>query len=124
MLDLPPEYQQWARSLHLEVAPGAESRLCPSGESPEGGPRVSIVTPRARLRLLRDPETPAALSTLRLAARVEPAEEEIVWLVDGAPLARVAFPHEARWPIQSGTHVFRAVGARGGTSAPVTVVVE
>ena len=124
MLDLPPEYQQWARSAHLEVAPGAESGLCPSEAPPEGGPRVSIVTPRARLRLLRDPETPAALSTLRLAARVEPAGEEIVWLVDGAPLARVGFPHEARWQIESGTHVFRAVGARGGASAPVTVVVE
>ena len=83
-----------------------------------------ITSPRARGRILRDPEVPEALSTLQLAARVEPADEEILWLVDGEPIARVGAPHEARWRLRSGTHVIRAVGARGGQSAPVTVEVE
>lgn len=123
MLDLPAEYQQWARAAHLEVAPQGASRLCAAG-APPGPARVTILSPRPRGRLSRDPETPAALATIRLAALVEPVEEEIVWLVDGTPLARVGYPHEARWPLASGTHVIRAVGARGGASAPVTVVVE
>jgi penicillin-binding protein 1C len=124
LLDLPDDYRAWARAARLELAPQAESRLCAGTEPREGPPRLVITSPRARGRILRDPEVPQALSTLLLAARVEPADEEILWLVDGASIARVGAPHEARWRLESGTHVIRAVGARGGQSAPVTVVVE
>ena len=124
LLDLPDDYRAWARAARLELAPQAESRLCAGSAPREGPPRVVITSPRARGRILRDPEVPAPLSTLLLAARVVPADEEILWLVDGEPIARVGPPHEARWRLQSGTHVIRAVGARGGQSAPVTVVVE
>jgi penicillin-binding protein 1C len=55
---------------------------------------------------------------------VTPAEEEIVWLVDDSPVARVGWPHEARWTLAAGRHVIRAVALRGGQSAPVTVTVE
>jgi penicillin-binding protein 1C len=124
MIDLPPEYGPWARAAHLEVAPKAESPLCPSREPEPGPAKVRILSPRPPARILLDPETPPALATLKLAARVTPAEEEIVWLVDDAPVARVGWPHEARWRLVAGRHVIRAVALRGGQSAPVTVTVE
>jgi penicillin-binding protein 1C len=65
------------------------------------------------------------LSTLRLAAAVTPASEEVVWLVDGVPIAQVGWPHELRWPLTRGTHVLRARLAHSADfSAPVTVVVD
>jgi penicillin-binding protein 1C len=123
---LPDRYRDWARAMRLEVAPQVQSRLCPQSGPQPLARRLVITSPRVRGRILRDPETPAELSTLQLAARVDPpgAGEEVVWLVDGEPVARVEAPFEARWRLRSGTHVIRAVGVRGGESAKVTVVVE
>ena len=62
---------------------------------------------------------------MRFAAAVSPANEEIVWLVDGAPVAKVGYPHELRWHLPPGTHVIRARLAQSGeTTAAVTVVVD
>ena len=72
-----------------------------------------------------DPDTPRELSTVRFAAAVTPANEDIVWLVDGAPVGKVGYPHELRWHLSPGTHVIRARLAQSGeTTAAVTVVVD
>lgn len=123
MLALPETYLGWARRQHLEVAPTAFSPLCPS-DSPAAA-SIAISEPSRGARFLFDPDTPASLSTVRLAASVRPANEDVVWVVDGAPVAQVGFPHEVRWPLTPGRHTVRAVVARTGlASAPVTVVVE
>jgi penicillin-binding protein 1C len=86
---------------------------------------VAITEPHAGSRYLWDPDTPPSSSAIRLAARVEPADEEIVWLVDGKPVARVGYPHAARWPLKPGTHTVEArMARRSEASRPVTVVVE
>ncbi len=123
MLDLPEVYEGWARRQRLAVAPTQESPLCPtSGELPR---KVSIREPRSQARFLFDPDTPREFATVRLAASVSPATEEVVWLVDGEPVARVGYPHEVRWPLAPGTHTIRAALAHGGEkSAAVTVVVD
>jgi penicillin-binding protein 1C len=85
---------------------------------------VSIREPRTAARYLFDPDTPREFATVRLSAAVTPATEDVVWLVDGQPVAQVGYPHEARWPLAPGKHVIRAALAHGGeASAPVTVVV-
>jgi penicillin-binding protein 1C len=123
LLDLPEEYEGWARKQRLAVAPTAPSPLCPGSES--GERRVAIREPRPRSRYLFDPDTPRELSTVRFSASVSPATEDVVWLVDGAPVARVGYPHEVRWHLAPGTHVIRARLANGAeASAPVTVVVD
>jgi penicillin-binding protein 1C len=62
---------------------------------------------------------------VKLAAAVQPATEEVVWVVDGTPIARVGYPHEARWTLTPGTHVIRAVLAGGReASAPISIVVD
>lgn len=123
MLALPETYAPWARKQRLAIAPTAESPLCPTSFSDER--RVAIREPRPMSRFLFDPDTPRELSTVRLAASVTPATEEIVWLVDDAPIARVGYPHEVRWALTPGRHTIRARLAHSGdVSAPVTVVVD
>lgn len=123
MLVLPELYATWARRQHLEIAPTRESPLCPTG-APVAA-KIAITEPRALTRYLYDPDTPRELSTIRLAAAVAPASEEIVWLVDGSPVAQVGWPHELRVPLSPGRHVVRAAFAhREGGSLPVTIVVD
>jgi penicillin-binding protein 1C len=122
-LALPETYAPWARRQGLAIAPTAESPLCPTSFSQER--RVTIREPRSMSRFLFDPNTPRELSTVRLAASVTPATEEIVWLVDDEPIARVGYPHEVRWPLRPGRHTIRARLAHSGdVSAAITVVVD
>ncbi|MBI3181216.1 MAG: transglycosylase domain-containing protein [Myxococcales bacterium] len=124
MLSLPEEYDDWAKSQRLELAPRRQSPLCPSAP-PDESPSVAIAEPKDRARFLFDPNTPAEVSTLRLSAKVIPPTERVVWLVDGAPVARVGHPHELRWPLEKGTHVIQAMlDGRPFGSRPVTVVVD
>jgi hypothetical protein len=86
---------------------------------------VSIQEPLPRARFLFDPDTPAEFSTVRLAAKVTPANEEIVWLVNGEPVGKVGWPHELRVALAPGKHVIRAALARMPVeSAPVSVTVD
>jgi penicillin-binding protein 1C len=123
MLALPPVYETWARRQRLEIAPTRESPLCPSALP--SAPRIAITEPRAASRFLFDPDTPRELSTVRLAASVAPATEEIVWLVDGSPVAQVGWPHELRVALSPGSHTIRAAFVhREGKSAPVVISVD
>jgi penicillin-binding protein 1C len=122
MLALGEEYESWARRQRLEIAPTRVSPLCDASELP---PKVSIQEPLPRSRFLFDPDTPAEFSTVRLAAKVTPATEDIVWLVDGEPVGRVGWPHELRVALAPGKHVIRAALARTPVeSAPVSVTVD
>jgi penicillin-binding protein 1C len=123
MLALPEVYAPWARKQHLAIAPTAESPLCPRSDPLVRTVRIREPAPASRY--LFDPDTPRELATVRLAAAVQPATEEVVWIVDGTPVARVAYPHETRWPLSPGTHVIRAVLAGGREfSAPVRITVD
>jgi len=124
MLDLPERYASWAAQRHLEIAPRQYSRLCPATPV-ETPPSVAITEPRSGSRYLWDPDTPVSFSAIRLAARVEPADEEIVWVVDGQPVAKVGYPHSIRWPLRPGRHLLEARMVRRGEAArPVSVTVE
>lgn len=123
MLALPEAYAGWARSQRLTVAPTASSPLCPAAAAVE--PKLAVTEPRPRSRYLVDPNTPPELNTVRFAASVTPADEEIIWLVDDTPVAKVGYPHELRWSLAPGRHVIRARLARSAVaSAPVTVTVD
>jgi len=124
MLDLPENYAPWAAQKHLEIAPRQYSRLCPK-EQVNRPPSVAITDPRPNSRYLWDPDTPMDSAAIQLAARVEPADEEIVWFVDGKPVGKVGYPHSLRWSLRPGRHLVEARMARQAESArPVTLVVE
>ncbi len=124
MLDLPSTFSAWARVHHVAIAPEAFSPLCPS--SPDDlEPSVSIREPRPRARYLWDPDTPPDASAIRLAADVTPADEQVVWIVDGAPIGRVGWPHALEWSPTPGRHTIVAALADGlRASRPVTVDVD
>ena len=109
--------------MHLELAPREPSPLC-GLVVPPPEPSVEIAAPRDQARYLWDPNTPAQYATIRLAARVRPRSEQVVWIVDGVPVARVDYPHEYRWSLQPGKHTIQAaLQNRPTRSRPVTVVV-
>jgi penicillin-binding protein 1C len=124
MLDLPAAYETWAASQRLEIAPRTVSPLCRDASFGEVA-RVAIKEPRPNSRYLWDPDTPREAAALRLAAKVEPPDEEIVWIVDGAPLAKVGYPHAVRWSPTPGSHTIAArMVRRAEASGVVTIVVE
>ena len=122
LLSLPDRYRRWAAAMHLELAPSRVSPLC-SPPIPEA-PALAITTPRDRVKVLFDPETPRESATIRLAADVSPRDEEIVFLVDGTPIAQTGFPHEVRWTLTPGRHKIEAAFVRrSGRSPPVRITV-
>ncbi|MFT3709784.1 MAG: hypothetical protein QM817_19315 [Archangium sp.] len=124
VLALPETYESWARKQRLLTAPTSFSPLCPAGDE-SLDPKIAIKEPRTKSRFLFDPDTPRELSTVRFSASVTPATEEVVWLVDDEPVARVGYPHELRWHLSPGKHVIRARLAQSGmTAAAVTVTVD
>lgn len=123
LVALPPRYESWARREKLDVAPTRESPLCAAAFTEAR--RVSLAEPRDRSRYLFDPEAPQGLGGVRLSARVSPATEDVVFLVDGVPVGSASWPHELRTSLRPGSHTIRAALARGGAlSAPVTVIVD
>lgn len=121
LLDLPRHYHSWARHQKQQLAPLATSPLC--GEQNQRR-TVTITHPRNRVRYLWDPDTPRETATIRLAAKVQPQHEPIVWIVDGIPQAQVDYPHIYRWPIQPGEHEIRAALVnRSLQSQAVTITV-
>jgi penicillin-binding protein 1C len=124
VVDLPPQYERWARQRHLRLAPHDTSRLCGGGS--DGATQVALLEPQNGVRYVFDPDTPPAFATVRLAADVRGgSDEDVVFLVDDEPVARVGAPWEARWTLSPGRHKVMAVLARAGTaSAPATIVVR
>jgi penicillin-binding protein 1C len=97
--------------------------LCVSGAGLPDFP--GITSPSNGLRLLRDPETPAPLATLGLAAVSSPPAKQILWYVDGRPFSLADYPYSARWPLSPGEHIFQAkLPYTAVASQPVRVTVQ
>ncbi len=124
MLDLPATYEAWAASQRMEIAPRVVSPLCRDAAYGES-PKVTIREPRQNARFLWDPDTPREAAALRLSAKVDPPDEEILWVVDGAPLAKVGYPHSVRWSPTPGWHTIAArMVRRAQASGEVRIKVE
>src|SRR5262249_9499249 len=107
----PARYAAWAAANGLRRPPAAASPLdaAPARLAREAPPsRLRILAPRSGLRLVRDPESPAAMTTLALRAIVEPPAEPVGWYVDGAPFQVVDWPYTTRWALAPGEHTFQA----------------
>jgi len=116
-VDLGPRYAAWSAAAGLPHPPRGAAWGEIANRPPESSgdsllaaitTRVRITTPENGLRVVRDPETPAAEATVALKAVVSPAAREIVWWVDGAPFATVPWPYTARWQVTPGAHTFVA----------------
>jgi penicillin-binding protein 1C len=145
-VDLPPRYARWLAASSANVfgetdntvagwTPAAAGdtllsvprALAPQSPALSGAalPRIQITSPETGLRLLLDPETPAAQNTLALTAVVEPRVDQLVWYVDGRPFRTVEPPFDLRWPLVPGEHTFQArIPFTAARSRAVTVIVE
>ncbi len=113
------------------AGPGCDQRLAEwvrpgaSRPAPPAAPRLSIVQPDPDTHVWRNPEAPAALNRLVLRATAEPPVPQIVWLVDGQPVATGAPDAPLLWTMTPGHHRFQVrLPLEGGVSRPVAVVVE
>ncbi len=88
-------------------------------------PRLTIVTPEPDSHLWRNPEAPPALNRLVLRATAEPKVAQIVWLVDGRPVAVAAPDEPVYWILTPGRHRFQIrLPLQADVSRAVSVVVE
>jgi penicillin-binding protein 1C len=107
-LVLPAQYAEW-----IATSPGLPS----TGAVGPASDRLRIVSPREGDRFSVPPGVDPRYATVALRATAPPAVGDVRWLVDGRPVAG------ARWRLEPGVHIVRAVTA-DGTSHEVRIVVE
>ncbi len=134
--ELPPRYAAWQAAASLPRPPEAVGAFRPGMMVPGAGvaravldpsrpTRLRITSPENGTRLLRDPETPADLSTLALNVVVDPPVRQVVWYVDGRPYETVDYPYTTRWKLTPGEHTFQVrLPFTEGASGAVRVIVQ
>jgi penicillin-binding protein 1C len=87
--------------------------------------RLAIVQPEPDSHVWRNPESPPALNRLVLRATASPEVQQIVWLVDGRPVAVSAPDVPLYWTMVPGRHRFQIrLPLQDDASRPLAVVVE
>ncbi len=88
-------------------------------------PHLAIVQPDPDSHVWRNPESPPALNRLVLRATAGPDVAQIVWLVDGEPVAVAPPDTPLYWPMAPGRHRFQIrLPLQDDASRPLSVVVE
>ncbi len=86
---------------------------------------LAIVQPDPDSHVWRNPESPPALNRLVLRATAAPQVRQIVWLVDGQPVAVGAPGEPLYWTMVPGHHRFQVrLPLQEDASRPLAVVVE
>jgi penicillin-binding protein 1C len=106
-LTLAPEYEAWARSQSLPVAPRMQSPLCPGARRPVEDFNIDIIWPRSGARFFISPEMPENQSFLPINCVVEPDVEDLLWFVNGEEHSITSPPHTLRFPMKSGRYEFQ-----------------
>jgi penicillin-binding protein 1C len=86
---------------------------------------LAIVQPEPDSHVWRNPEVPPALDRLVLRASAPPQVRQIVWLVDGKPVAVGAPDVPLYWTMVPGRHRFQVrLPLQDDASRPLAIVVE
>ncbi|HEX4367772.1 MAG TPA: penicillin-binding transpeptidase domain-containing protein, partial [Rhodopila sp.] len=86
---------------------------------------LAIVQPEPDSHVWRNPEVPAAANRLVLRASAPPQVRQIVWLVDGKPVAVGAPDAPLYWTMVPGRHRFQVrLPLQDDASRPLAIVVE
>lgn len=122
-VNLPALYRPWGKSRGMLPAPQAYSDLdnpnrqfnhdlVTAGQGAptptRQDPRISILTPRDNLRVIKLPGVPDNLNSLAFHVELSEPVEQVLWYVDDQPYKTAAFPYTLRWVLESGEHRFQA----------------
>jgi len=83
---------------------------------------ISIKEPLPGGTFMVDPDTPRAMQTLSLRAKVTPVVPEIIWHVDGKPFTGAPYPYTARWPLTPGIHTIQARFAHADIASEIVTI--
>lgn len=118
-VDLPDRYAAWMTQRGLRRTPFRRPIM-----KAQAHPTVQILEPLNGSEVIRDPEAPAGVTTLALRAAAPP-DAQVLWTIDGAPIAVSEAPHTLRWPMTEGAHTILARIALTDVEArPVQIVVR
>ncbi len=106
---LPALFAEWQAAHGVPAPPRRYSPLCPA-RGPVPGALV-VTYPRKGEVFLIEPGYERRTQSLAFSAEVDPYLPEVTWLLDGAPVARVAWPYETAWPLAEGRHRVQLVAA-------------
>jgi penicillin-binding protein 1C len=119
-VDLPDRYASWMQRRGLKRPPYRR----PAQPVATATARVNILEPLNGTEVIRDPEAPDGVTTLALRAAAPP-DTQVLWEIDGAPIAVSEAPHTLRWPVEAGAHTILARIALTNVEAkPVRIVVR
>lgn len=119
-VDLPDRYAAWMDQRGLRRPPYRK----PARRPAQAVSRVDIITPLDGTEVIRDPEAPGGVTTLALQAEAPP-NVQVLWTIDGTPVAVSEAPHSLRWPVTAGAHtILASVALTDIEAAPVRIVVR
>ncbi|MEZ4469662.1 MAG: transglycosylase domain-containing protein [bacterium] len=104
-VDLPGRYAAWMERAGLRRPPTREPVDGAATLRQGRALSVRILSPQEGAELLRNPESPEALGTVALSVAVDPPVPQVLWSVDGMPVALVGPPYQTRWPLVPGEHL-------------------
>ena len=103
---------EWVRPGHLAVPVNPSTQL-------------SIVSPSPDTHVWRNPESPPMANRLVLRATTQPPVPQIVWLLDGQPVATAPPDQPLVWTMTPGHHRFQIrLPLQEDASRPIAVIVE
>ncbi len=112
------------------AGPGCDQRLAEwvepgSISGPPAAPRLAIIAPEPDTHVWRNPEAPPTLNRLLLRATADSSVAQIVWLVDGQPVATVPPSVPVAWAMTPGRHKIQIrLPLQPGASRSIDVMVE
>jgi penicillin-binding protein 1C len=121
----PLSLREWVKPEEIAATPNASTLAhLDDAVSADSGALV-IATPEHNMHVWRNPEQPAALNKLALKLANGAANSQIVWTVDGAPVAVAQADETVFWPMTAGAHRIQArLALAPVASRPVRVTVE
>ncbi len=120
----PPLYRDWAAAEGLLAETGAAPARDDDGPriDPTRGAPLAVTAPSDGDAFMLVPDLPRRFQSLELRCAIRGAPREVIWIVDGSEVARVASPYAARWPLSPGVHRIETL-AGSLRSRPVTITV-
>ena len=118
----PPLYRDWASREGL-VASESAPAAAPVASASNAAEELVIISPADGDAFVLAPDLPQRFQRLELRCAVPGRPAEVVWLVDGSAVGRVAAPYSARWCLTPGAHRIQ-VASGGVCSRPVVVTVH